>query len=160
VTPAGCCRKSVLSSTIQFPTVTVEFLHLSPICKHVPTGHGHITDSLEDQQNPEGPHMTIAACQDAASSVWRLTGTQCRALGGASQYRACQVLGQHRSTQRKAPHLTDDEVASIADIIELGKTYGLAAAEPAGHTRAIAPDQTLFPQTPCTNGAVHTHPIC
>jgi len=41
-----------------------------------------------------------------------------------SERRACQVLGQHRSTQRKAPHAPDDEAALTADIIELAKTYG------------------------------------
>jgi putative transposase len=43
---------------------------------------------------------------------------------GVSERRACQVLGQHRSTQRKAPHRPDDEAALTADIIELAKTYG------------------------------------
>ena len=41
-----------------------------------------------------------------------------------SERRACQVLGQHRSTQRKKPRTRDDEVALTADIIELAKTYG------------------------------------
>jgi putative transposase len=43
---------------------------------------------------------------------------------GVSERRACQALGQHRSTQRKASHQPDDEVALTADIIELAKTYG------------------------------------
>jgi putative transposase len=47
-----------------------------------------------------------------------------RATLGVSERRACQVLGQYRSTQRKAPHLPDDEVALTADIVELAKTYG------------------------------------
>ena len=41
-----------------------------------------------------------------------------------SERPACQVLGQHRSTQRKKPHTRDDEAALTADIIELAKTYG------------------------------------
>jgi putative transposase len=43
---------------------------------------------------------------------------------GVSERRACQVLGQHRSTQRKAPHTPDDEAALTADIVELARTYG------------------------------------
>ena len=38
--------------------------------------------------------------------------------------RACQALGQHRSTQRKPPRTRDDEAALTADIVELAKTYG------------------------------------
>ena len=41
-----------------------------------------------------------------------------------SERRACQILGQHRSTQRKKPRTRDDEAALTADIIELAKTYG------------------------------------
>ncbi len=37
---------------------------------------------------------------------------------------ACAALGQHRSTQRKAPRGFDDEKALIADIIELARQYG------------------------------------
>ena len=43
---------------------------------------------------------------------------------GVSERRACQVLGQHRSTQRKAPHRPDDEAALTVDIIELAGRYG------------------------------------
>lgn len=43
---------------------------------------------------------------------------------GVSERRACQVLGQHRSTQRKAPTLLDDEAALTADIIALACRYG------------------------------------
>jgi putative transposase len=43
---------------------------------------------------------------------------------GVSERRACQVLDQHRSTQRKAPQMPDDEMALTADIVELAKTYG------------------------------------
>ena len=38
--------------------------------------------------------------------------------------RACRVLGQHRSTQRKAPTTPADEVALTADIIALAIKYG------------------------------------
>ena len=41
-----------------------------------------------------------------------------------SERRACAVLGQHRSTQRKLARGRDDEAALTADIIELAKTYG------------------------------------
>jgi transposase InsO family protein len=34
------------------------------------------------------------------------------------------VLGQHRSTQRKAPRGSDDEATLTADIVELAKRYG------------------------------------
>ena len=43
---------------------------------------------------------------------------------GVSERRACQVLGQHRSTQRKPPRTPDDEAQLTADVIELAKTYG------------------------------------
>ncbi len=37
---------------------------------------------------------------------------------------ACRVLGQHRSTQRKAARTADDEAALAADIVELARRYG------------------------------------
>jgi putative transposase len=37
---------------------------------------------------------------------------------------ACRVLQQHRSTQRKAPGMADDEAALTSDIIALAKQYG------------------------------------
>ena len=43
---------------------------------------------------------------------------------GVSERRACQVLGQHRSTQRKPPSGADDEAALTADVIELARQYG------------------------------------
>lgn len=49
---------------------------------------------------------------------------QVQASLGVSERRACQVLGQHRSTQRKARHRPDDEAALTADVIELATTYG------------------------------------
>lgn len=43
---------------------------------------------------------------------------------GVSERRACRVLGQHRSSQRKVPTGPDDEVALTADIIKLARQYG------------------------------------
>ena len=43
---------------------------------------------------------------------------------GVSERRACGALGQHRSTQRKAPRGRDDEERLTADIIELARQYG------------------------------------
>jgi putative transposase len=43
---------------------------------------------------------------------------------GISERRACQVLGQHRSTQRKRPCGADDEAALTADVIALARQYG------------------------------------
>lgn len=41
-----------------------------------------------------------------------------------SERRACSVLGQHRSTQRKVPRGREDEERLTADIIELARQYG------------------------------------
>jgi hypothetical protein len=41
-----------------------------------------------------------------------------------SERRACAALGQHRSTQRKAPWGHDDEERLTADLIELARQYG------------------------------------
>lgn len=41
-----------------------------------------------------------------------------------SERRACRVLGQYRSTQRKVPTTLDDEAAFIADMIELARQFG------------------------------------
>lgn len=43
---------------------------------------------------------------------------------GISERLACRVLGQHRSTQRKAPVGRADEAALTADIIALATQYG------------------------------------
>jgi putative transposase len=40
-----------------------------------------------------------------------------------SERRACRALGQHRSTQRKAPRGREDEEALTADLIELARRY-------------------------------------
>jgi len=41
-----------------------------------------------------------------------------------SQRRACQVLGQPRSTQRRAPHVPDDEPRLVKRMVELACAYG------------------------------------
>jgi putative transposase len=41
-----------------------------------------------------------------------------------SERRACRALGQHRSTQRKAPRGQEDEAQLTADLVELARQYG------------------------------------
>ena len=43
---------------------------------------------------------------------------------GVSMSRACRVVGQHRSTQRKASHLRSDETSLTKAIIRLAEQYG------------------------------------
>ncbi|WP_156429045.1 IS3 family transposase [Paracoccus aminovorans] len=43
---------------------------------------------------------------------------------GISERRACRILGQHRSTQRKVPCGAPDEERLTEDIITLARTYG------------------------------------
>ena len=43
---------------------------------------------------------------------------------GVSERRACAVLGQHRSIQRKVPRAADDEAALTERIIDLARQYG------------------------------------
>ncbi len=45
-------------------------------------------------------------------------------MTGVSERRACRVLRQHRSTQRKAPRGRGDEEALTADIVALASQYG------------------------------------
>ena len=47
-----------------------------------------------------------------------------RQATGISERRACRTLGQHRSTQRKAPCSRADEQRLTEDIIELARQYG------------------------------------
>src|SRR5215204_3355068 len=47
-----------------------------------------------------------------------------RAVLNISERRACRALGQHRSTQRKAPRGKEDEEQLTADLIELARQYG------------------------------------
>src|SRR4029453_8972963 len=53
------------------------------------------------------------ACVDHIGSVLKV-----------SERRPCRALGQHRSTQRKAPRGRDDEEQLTADLIELARQYG------------------------------------
>ena len=41
-----------------------------------------------------------------------------------SERRACRVIGQPRSTQRRVPARPDDEAVLTADIVELATRYG------------------------------------
>ncbi|RAN37896.1 hypothetical protein HY11_18030, partial [Hyphomonas pacifica] len=43
---------------------------------------------------------------------------------GVSERRACRVIGQHRSTQRKQPIRRDDEDALTSAIIRLAERFG------------------------------------
>jgi putative transposase len=43
---------------------------------------------------------------------------------GVSERKACAVLGQHRSTQRKAPRTPDDEARLTAGVVELARRFG------------------------------------
>jgi len=43
---------------------------------------------------------------------------------GVSGRKACAVLGQHRSTQRKVPRAAEDEAALTADTVEPAKRHG------------------------------------
>jgi putative transposase len=43
---------------------------------------------------------------------------------GVSERRACQVLGQHRSTQRKACRTADGEAVLTQAAVDLAKQYG------------------------------------
>jgi putative transposase len=43
---------------------------------------------------------------------------------GVPERRACRVLGQHRSTQRRPPTTPSDEMALRADIIALATEFG------------------------------------
>jgi hypothetical protein len=56
---------------------------------------------------------------------------------GISERLACRVLGQHRSTQRKAPRGRADEAALTADIIALATQYGRYGYRRSCHRSAI-----------------------
>jgi putative transposase len=43
---------------------------------------------------------------------------------GVSERRACAVLGQHRSTQRREPRAPGDEARLTAEIVELARRFG------------------------------------
>ena len=44
--------------------------------------------------------------------------------GRVSERRACKVLGQPRSTQRREAWIADDEPQLVADIVRLATQYG------------------------------------
>ena len=46
-----------------------------------------------------------------------------------SERRACQVLGQARSTQRRERHIPDDEARLVAEMVELATHYGDTATD-------------------------------
>ena len=58
---------------------------------------------------------------------------------GVSERLACRVLGQHRSTQGKAPSGRADETALTADIVALATEYGRYGYRRSCHRRAIGP---------------------
>jgi putative transposase len=43
---------------------------------------------------------------------------------GVSERRACRVLGQHRSSQRRVARTPDDEAVLTGAIVELARRYG------------------------------------
>ena len=53
---------------------------------------------------------------------------------GVSERTACRVLGQHRSTQRKARRTADDEAALTQAVVQLATQYGRY-----GYRRITAP---------------------
>jgi putative transposase len=57
----------------------------------------------------------------------------------ADERLACRVLGQHRSTQRKAPKGRADEAALTADIVALATEYGRHGYRLSCHRSAIGP---------------------
>ena len=55
-----------------------------------------------------------------------------------SERRACQVLGQARSTQRRERHIPDDEARLVAEMVELATHYGRYGYRMARHRRITA----------------------
>jgi transposase InsO family protein len=47
-----------------------------------------------------------------------------RQVLGVSERRACAVIGQPRTTQRREGRTPEDEAALVADMIELARQYG------------------------------------
>jgi putative transposase len=47
-----------------------------------------------------------------------------RAALGISERRVCRVIAQPRSTQRRVPHMPDDEEQLTAEIVDLARQYG------------------------------------
>lgn len=63
--------------------------------------------------------MTPAKRQKAIEQVREILGQ-----GRVSERRACKVLGQARSTQRRPPHIPDDEPRLLRDMVRLATQYG------------------------------------
>jgi hypothetical protein len=49
---------------------------------------------------------------------------QVHAVLGVSERRACRVIGQPRSTQRREAVTPEDEAQLVADVVELATTCG------------------------------------
>jgi hypothetical protein len=73
-----------------------------------------------------GQAHPVGGCQGKLLSPARRRAAieHVRLLYPISERRACSVLRQHRSTQRKASRTGDDEAALTADIVELAKRHG------------------------------------
>jgi putative transposase len=68
------------------------------------------------KRKPRIPHLGPARRRAAIEHV--------RSVLPVSERRACAALGQHRSTQRKAPRGPEDEKRLTDDIVELARQYG------------------------------------
>jgi putative transposase len=63
--------------------------------------------------------LTPAKRQKALEQVREILGRD-----RVSERRACKVLGQARSTQRRPPHIPDDEPRLLRDMVRLATQYG------------------------------------
>jgi hypothetical protein len=71
-----------------------------------------------------GRLLRAVICAEGSPARRRACVEHVIAEHGVSERFACRVLGQHRSTQRKAPTTPGDEAALTADIIALATQYG------------------------------------
>jgi hypothetical protein len=62
---------------------------------------------------------------------------------GVSERQACRVLGQHRSTQRKAPRGAEHEVSLTAGIVELAQRHLHRHRGAADQYHLVAPVELL-----------------
>src|SRR5919199_5465787 len=73
---------------------------------------------------------TSGSCRKPPGETYSRPARRCacvehiRSVLNISERRACRALGQHRSTQRKAPRGQEDEERLTADLIELARQYG------------------------------------
>src|SRR5215207_4468772 len=73
---------------------------------------------------------TSSSCKKPPGETYSRPARRCacvehiRSVLNISERRACRALGQHRSTQRKAPRGKEDEEQLTADLIELARQYG------------------------------------